>query len=111
MMDLLKEVRHVSRELRDHALVASRRPGAPPYADTLRAILGERLLHGDARIRVVGYASAAELGIAVEPHAVPCHAAEGAGMAFPLRVLFWAAHRRMLALRPRTAHVDRLHAK
>ncbi len=98
MMDLLQEVRQASRQLQQRALASSGRPGAPSYAEALRALLGECLQHGDARVSVVGYASAAELGVAVEPDAVQCHDASGS-LDLPLRVLFWAAHRRMQGLR------------
>ncbi|MCY1285329.1 hypothetical protein D9M70_342620 [compost metagenome] len=110
-MDLLKEVRHVSRQLQDQAFAASRCRGAPSYLDTLRAMLGERLRHDDARVSVVGYASAAELGVAVEPLAMACHDAIGPDMDYPLRVLFWAAHRRMQGLRSWSAHTDRAQAR
>lgn len=99
LMDLLEEVRQCSRHLQRSARETARCPGQASYADTLHALLGSRIRGGDARMRIVSYASAAELGVPVELQAEHCRQAMSGGLGFPLRVLFWAAHRRMQSAR------------
>ncbi|BDB27516.1 hypothetical protein CTP10_R49240 [Cupriavidus sp. P-10] len=102
LMDLLQEVRHVSRQLQRKARQLARCDDEPAYAEVLHAMLSDRMRSGDARMRIVCYASAAELGVPVELPAEHCRQAMAGGPGFALRVLFWAAHRRMQgARRPR----------
>ncbi|WP_349604822.1 hypothetical protein [Cupriavidus sp. DF5525] len=101
-MDLLQEVRHFSRQLQRKARQSARGADEPAYAEVLYAMLSDRMRSGDARMRIVCYASAAELGVPVDLQAEHYRQAMSGGLGFPLRVLFWAAHRRMqTARRPR----------
>jgi hypothetical protein len=95
LMDLLQEVRQFSRQLQRCARQSARETNRMPYADTLRALLDSRMQCGDARTRIVCYACAAELGVAMELEAEHCRQVMAGSLGFPLRVLFWAAHRRM----------------
>jgi len=99
LMDLLHEVREVSRHLQQSAKRSA--PGQHAYADALRALIDSRMRAADPHARIVCYASAAELGIPVELAAEHCKQAMTGGLGFPLRVLFWAAHRRMQSARRR----------
>ncbi|ODV41200.1 hypothetical protein AWV79_00425 [Cupriavidus sp. UYMMa02A] len=92
LMDLLHEVRQFSRHLQESARRSA--PGAS-YTDTLHALIDSRMQVADPHARIVCYASAAELGVPVELAAEHCRQAMAGGLGFPLRVLFWAAHRRM----------------
>ncbi|MGO4810977.1 hypothetical protein AB4156_15535 [Cupriavidus sp. 2MCAB6] len=62
-MDLLHEVRQVSRQLQ----VAARRcTRGITYADALRDLIDDRMQGADRRARIICYASAADLGVHVE---------------------------------------------
>ncbi|CAG9171172.1 hypothetical protein LMG23992_01952 [Cupriavidus laharis] len=98
LMDLLHEVRQLSRHIQRSARQAERGMDNLAYAEVLREMLGDRMRWGDARMRILCYASAAELGVSVELPAEHCRQAMTGGLGFPLRVLFWAAHRRMLGV-------------
>lgn len=98
-MDLLQEVRQFSRHLQRSARQSARGADEPSYADALHAMLSDSMRRGDARMRIVCYASAAELGVPVELQAEHCRQAMSGGLGFPLRVLFWATHRRMQGAR------------
>ncbi|MDQ0138503.1 hypothetical protein [Cupriavidus necator] len=99
LMDLLHEVRQFSRQLQRSAREAAAHADQRTYADALRALLDSRMQCADARMRIVCYACAAELGLSLELEAEHCRQAMSGGLGFPLRVLFWAAHRRMRAAR------------
>ncbi|WP_249221527.1 hypothetical protein [Cupriavidus sp. KK10] len=99
LMDLLQEVRQFSLQLQRCARESAGTPGQLSYADTLHALLDSRMQGGDARMRIVCYASAAELGVPVELEAEHCRQAMSGVAGFALRVLFWAAHRRMQGAR------------
>ncbi|MEM5429243.1 hypothetical protein [Cupriavidus oxalaticus] len=101
LMDLLQEVRQFSRQLQRCARESSRATNRPSYVETLHALLDSRMQCGDARTRIVCYACAAELGVAIELEAEHCRQAMTGSLGFPLRVLFWAAHRRMQSGRRR----------
>ncbi|SOZ64504.1 conserved exported hypothetical protein [Cupriavidus taiwanensis] len=101
LMDLLHEVRQFSRQLQRSAREAAAHADQRSYAEALRALLDSRMQGADARMRIVCYASAAELGLSLELEAEHCRQAMSGGLGFPLRVLFWAAHRRMRAARRR----------
>jgi len=79
---------------------ASARDATQPaaYGLLINAMLDEQLHSPALRERVVGYALAAELGVRVSPPADIGRLVAG-NDAFALRVLFWAAHRRMRGLR------------
>ncbi len=94
-MDLLQEVRQFSRQLQRCARQSARDTNRMPYADTLRAFLDSRMEAGGPRTGLVCYACAAELGVAMELEAEHCRQVMTGSLGFPLRVLFWAAHRRM----------------
>ncbi len=101
--DLLGEVRACRLGLEQRARATSRSESrAGGQRVLVEAILREYLHSRVLRERVVGYAIAAELGVPVPP---PCDVGglEKGEDALALRVLFWAAHRRMrtLALRGR----------
>ncbi|WP_230626255.1 hypothetical protein [Cupriavidus necator] len=97
-MDLLHEVRQVSRQLQ----VAARRcTRGITYADALRDLIDDRMHGADRRARIICYASAAELGVHVELAAEHARQAMTGGLGFPMRVLFWAAYRRMQSGRHR----------
>lgn len=100
LMDLLYEVRQFSRDLQQSARRAAPARGQSAYRDTLHALIDRCMRVDDAHGRIVCYASAAELGVPVELPAEQCRQAMSGGLGFGLRVLFWAAHRRMLASRP-----------
>ncbi|ODV43824.1 hypothetical protein AWV79_14000 [Cupriavidus sp. UYMMa02A] len=95
LMDLLQEVRQFSRQLQRGARESARATKHRSYADTLHALLVNRMQSGDARMRIVCYACAAELGVPMELEAEHCRQVMSGSLGFPLRVLFWAAHRRM----------------
>lgn len=99
LMDLLQEVRQFSRQLQRCARESARTTNPPSYMDTLHALLDKRMQCGDARTRIVCYACAAELGIPMKLEAEHCRQAMSGILGFPLRVLFWAAHRRMQSAR------------
>lgn len=99
LMDLLQEVRQCSHHLQRFARETARGMGQASYADTLHALLESRIRGGDARMRILCYASAAELGVPVQLQAELCKQVMSGGMGFPLRVLFWAADRRMQSVR------------
>lgn len=104
LMDLLHEVRQFSRHLQRSARQAAGCADESSYEVALHAMLSDRMCRGDERTRILCYASAAELGVPVELQAEHCRQAMSGGLGFPLRVLFWAAHRRMHAgRRPRAA--------
>ncbi|MGO4327842.1 hypothetical protein AB4Z48_08710 [Cupriavidus sp. 2TAF22] len=103
-MDLLQEVRQFSSQLQRKARQSARGAGGPAYADALHTMLCDRMRSGDARMRIVCYASAAELGVPVELQPEHCRQAMSGGRGFPLRVLFWAAHRRVQAARRPRRH-------
>ncbi|MDF3886787.1 hypothetical protein [Cupriavidus basilensis] len=100
LMDLLHEVRQFSRDLQKSARRAAPASGPKAYRDTLHALIDCRMQDNDPHGRIVCYASAAELGVPVELPADQCRQAMSGGLGFGLRVLFWAAHRRMIATRP-----------
>ncbi len=99
LMDLRHEVRQFSRDLQQSARSAAPALGAKSYRDTLHALINRRMQDVDQHGRIVCYASAAELGVPVELSAEQCRLAMSGGLGFGLRVLFWAAHRRMMATR------------
>ncbi|WP_234825040.1 hypothetical protein [Cupriavidus necator] len=99
LMDLLHEVRQFSRQLQRCARESARAAGQSSYAETLHALLDSRMQGGDARMRIVCYASAAELGVPMELPAEHCRQVMSGGLGFPLRVLFWAAYRRTQSAR------------
>lgn len=99
LTDLRHQVRQFSRDLQQSARSATPARGAASYRDTLHALIDRRMQDVDLHGRIVCYASAAELGIPVELPAEQCRLAMSGGLGFGLRVLFWAAHRRMLATR------------
>ncbi|NOV22496.1 hypothetical protein E5S69_02965 [Cupriavidus necator] len=99
LMDLLHEVRQFSRQLQRSAREAAAQADQRSYAEALGALLDSRMQCADARMRIVCYACAAELGLSLELQAEHCRQAMSGGLGFPLRVLFWAAHRRMRAAR------------
>jgi hypothetical protein len=92
LMDLLHEVRQVSHHLQQSARRTAR---GHAYADALRALIESRMQAADPHARIVCYASAAELGMSVELAAEHCRQVMAGGLGYPLRMLFWAAHRRM----------------
>lgn len=97
--DLLGEVRACRRRIERGARAAARDSmNAATYGGLIHAMLDEQLHSRALRERVVGYAMAAELGVLVSPPADIGRLAAG-DEAFALRVLFWAAHRRMRGLR------------
>lgn len=99
LMDLLHEVRQFSRDLQQSARRAAPACGPNAYRDTLHSLVQRRMQDDDAHGRIVCYASAAELGVPVDLPAEQCRQAMSGGLGFGLRVLFWAAHRRMIATR------------
>lgn len=99
LMDLLQEVRQFSRQLQRCARESARATNTPSYVDTLHALLDSRMQCDDARTRIVCYACAAELGLPMELEAEHCRQVMSGSLGFPLRVLFWAAHRRMQSAR------------
>ncbi|SCU86872.1 conserved exported hypothetical protein [Cupriavidus necator] len=99
LMDLLQEVRQFSRQLQRCARESAPHTDQRSYTAALRALLDSRMRCGDARMRIVCYASAAELGLPVELEAEHCRQAMSGGLGFPLRVLFWTAHRRVQGAR------------
>ncbi len=100
LMDLLHEVRQFSRDLQQSARRAAPAHGPKAYREALHSLIDRRMQNDDAHGRIVCYASAAELGVPVELPAEQCRQAMTGGLGFGLRVLFWAAHRRMIASRP-----------
>lgn len=98
LSDLLGEVRACRRRIEQRARAAARN-STKAVADgcLIKAMLDEQLHSRALRERVVGYASAAELGVLVNPPADIGRLGAGED-AFALRVLFWAAHRRMRGL-------------
>lgn len=99
LMDLLHEVRQLTRDLQHAARQSARACGPASYRDILHALLVSRMRAADLRQRIVCYACAAELGVPVELSVESCRLAMQGGLGFGLRVLFWAAHRRMLPAR------------
>lgn len=99
LMDLLHEVRQFSRDLQQSARRAAPARGPNAYRDALHALIDRRMQCDDPHGRIVCFASAAELGVPVELSAEQCRQAMSGGLGFGLRVLFWAAHRRMIATR------------
>lgn len=105
LMDVLQEVRQFSRQLQRCARESTRTAARPTYLDALRTLLVTQMDGGDARAQIVCYASAAELGVPLELETEHCRLVMSGGLGFPLRVLFWAAHRRMnTARRPGRLH-------
>ncbi len=98
LMDLLHEVRQVSRHLQQSARRSAR---GQAYTDTLQALIESRMRTADPHTRIVCYASAAELGMPVELAVEHCRQVMAGGLGYPLRMLFWAAHRRMQSARHR----------
>jgi hypothetical protein len=95
LMDLLQEVRQLRRQLQRDAKESARATNPHPYSDALYAQLEDRIRHGDARTCIVCYACAAELGVSMNLEAELCRQVMSGSLGFPLRVLFWATHRRM----------------
>ncbi|QYY29056.1 hypothetical protein K2O51_02200 [Cupriavidus pinatubonensis] len=98
LMDLLHEVRQFSRDLQQSA---RRSTSGEAYPQALRALVDSRMQAADPHARIVCYASAVELGVPVDLPAEHCRQAMAGGLGFALRVLFWAAHRRMQGGRQR----------
>ena len=96
-MDLLQEVRQISRQVQRSARQSVRSADESSYDDVLLAMLSDRIRSGDARMRIVCYASAAELGVPVQLQSEHYRQAMNDGLSVPLRVLFWTANRRMQA--------------
>ncbi|WP_454739534.1 hypothetical protein [Cupriavidus necator] len=105
LIDLRQEVRQFSRDLLQRA--ASSTPDSDgdndsdrhAYDTRLRQLIDRCMRSADPRLKILCYAAAAELGIPVELQADECRQAMSGGRGFALRVLFWAAHRRMLGAR------------
>ncbi|WP_051974829.1 hypothetical protein [Cupriavidus necator] len=105
LIDLRQEVRQFSRDLLQRA--ASSTPGSDNDSDSdrhaydtrLRQLIDRCMRSADPRLKILCYAAAAELGIPVDLQADECRQAMSGGRGFALRVLFWAAHRRMLGAR------------
>lgn len=97
LMDLLQEVRQISRQVQRSARQSVRSADESSYDDVLLAMLSDRIRSGDARMRIVCYASAAELGVPVQLQSEHYRQAMNDGLSVPLRVLFWTANRRMQA--------------
>jgi hypothetical protein len=95
LMDLLQEVRQLRRQLQRHARESAHTTNPASHMDALLALLDSRMQHGDARTCIVCYACAAELGVTMELEAELCRQVMSGSLGFPLRVLFWATHRRM----------------
>jgi len=99
LMDVLHEVRQMSRQLQQSARAAVACCGSKTYQETLHSQLESRMRAGDARTRIVCYASAAELGVAVDLLTEQCEPAMTGEAGLVLRVLFWSTYRRMQSAR------------
>ncbi len=99
LSDLLQEVRCCSNEF-DRKARAATRPGSNErlYRQALHALLDRQLQSMITREQVVGYASAAELGLRMDPP-IELVRRVSADNSFAIRVLFWAVQRRMRAAR------------
>lgn len=98
LIDLRQEVRQFSRHLQQCAASSARGGDPHAYSLTLRQMIDSRIRASDPRLKILCYAAAAELGIVVELHADECRQAMAGPRGFSLRVLFWAAHRRMVGV-------------
>ena len=99
LIDLREEVRQFSLHLQQCAASSVRGGDRHAYDISLQRQIDIRLRASDQRLKILCYAAAAELGVPVELHADECSQAMSGGRGFALRVLFWAAHRRMAGAR------------
>lgn len=99
LIDLRQEVRQFSRDLLQRAASSTPDSDRHAYDTRLRQLIDRCMRSADPRLKILCYAAAAELGIPVELQADECRQAMSGGRGFALRVLFWAAHRRMLGAR------------
>lgn len=97
LSDLLQEVKCCSNEV-DRKARAAARPGSNDrlYRQALRVLLDRQLQSTITREQVIGYASAAELGLRIDPP-IDLVRRVSADNSFAIRVLFWAVQRRMRA--------------
>lgn len=99
LIDLREEVRQFSRHLQQSAARSVCDNDRRAYDTALQQLIDNRLGASDQRLKILCYAAAAELGVPVELQADECSQAMAGGRGFALRVLFWAAQRRMASAR------------
>lgn len=98
--DLLQQVRAVRSLIERSAAKGVDRKNSSDYASLLMSNLDQYLASPAVRERVIAYASAAELGVFVEPpQGIAAYRSEQDGQA--VRILFWATWKRMLGMQRR----------
>lgn len=97
LLDELTELRWEVRESSKLACREAQQTAAQselPYHTALRRVLEDSIVGGSARQKVVGFASAAELGLVLgRGYAEQC--LHVAAQSWSLNVLYWAASRRL----------------
>jgi len=99
-MDLLYEVREISRGLQKMARARLAYDASKPCLNELKSLIVARLHADDLRTRIIYYASAAELGVPLRLPVEQCEPVMAGHGGRSLRSLFWAANRRMQRLCP-----------
>jgi len=96
LSELRMEVRALSRHAHRLAQKSVREGGngADGYHRRLSALFDDWLASGDARTRVVAFASAAEFGMDLRKHAEACRQSAMRDGCHAVRALFWTALRR-----------------